>query len=147
MLLSGQEPHFVVGHTYVNAPPYNYAIVAPLCKPKDGGGDSWFTQKTARKWDNSCDPGGDTPTCVSCLPKPGVTDVKKCLRDAFDRYNSPTVHKALGPNSNTLSVTLARACCAGVGNDPPFPGNYPGWGDPPAPSRLADCPPGPLDCR
>jgi hypothetical protein len=139
--------NLVFGHSYVNAPPYVYGIVAPLCTPTDGGSDSLLLGGTAaQKRDNSCDPGGATPECTPCRPKEG-RDVKKCLRDAFDGYNSPTMHKALGPNSNTLVGTLARACCAGRWDNQPFEDRtYPGWGDQPAPSRPATCPPGPPDC-
>ena len=136
------------GHAYVKAPPDNYAIVAPLCTPTDGGSNSLlFGGTAAHKWDNSCDPGASTPECIDCVPKRGVTDVKQCLRNAFGAYNSPTMHKALGPNSNTFAYTLANACCDGITTSAPFPSlTYPGWGDPPAPARPANCPPGPPDC-
>jgi Domain of unknown function (DUF4157) len=150
--ICGRSLHYpvlnlVVGHSYIKAPPDNYGIVAPLCTPTDGGSDNLLLGTAAQKRDNSCDPGSDTPECIACRPKRGVTDVKKCLRNAFDGYNSPTMHKALGPNSNTLAGTLARACCADVTSNAPFSSrSYPGWGDPPAPARPATCPPGPPDC-
>ncbi|MGO9155488.1 eCIS core domain-containing protein [Mycobacterium sp.] len=139
--------NLVFNHAYVNAPPDNYAIVAPLCTPTDGGFDNLILGTAAHKWDNSCDPGAAVPECIACRPKRGVTDVKKCLRNAYTAYNSPTMHKATGPNSNTFAFTLASACCADITTTPPFSsGNYPGWGDPPAPTRPATCPGGPPDC-
>lgn len=137
----------VFNHAYVKAPPDNYAIVAPLCTPTDGGSDNFLTGTAAHKWDNSCDPGASHPECLPCRPKRGVTDVKKCLRNAYAAYNSPTMHAALGPNSNTFAYTLASACCADITASSPFAtGTYPGWGDPPAPARAANCPPGPPNC-
>ena len=135
-------------HAYVKAPPDNYAIVAPLCTPTDGGSDSlMFGGTAAHKWDNSCDPGASKPECIPCRPKRGVADVKQCLRDAYNAYNSPTMHKAFGPNSNTFAFTLANTCCANITTSSPFAsGTYPGWGDPPAPTRPATCPSGPPDC-
>jgi Domain of unknown function (DUF4157) len=136
----------VFNHAYVAAPPDRYAIIAPLCKPTDGGSDSLVWGGTAaRKWDNSPDPCGDEPQCVPCRPKRGVSDVKQCLRNAFDAYNSPVLHKALGPNSNTFAGTLARTCCDGIGISPFF-GFTPGWDDPPAPTRSATCPAGSPTC-
>lgn len=133
-------------HAYVVAPPDRYAIIAPLCTPTDGGPDSLIWGGTAaRKWDNSPDPCGDVPECVACRPKRGVSDVKRCLRDAFDTYNSPVLHKALGPNSNTFAGALARTCCDGIVGSP-FIGITPGWDDPPAPSRSATCPAGSPAC-
>jgi hypothetical protein len=74
-----------------------------------------------------------------------VTDVAQCLRDAFTRYNNPSLYKGLGPNSNTFAGTLARTCCAGMVPKPPALGNCPGWSDAPAPARAGatPCPPGP----
>jgi hypothetical protein len=135
-------------HAYVKAPPYTYGIVAPLCTPTDGGSDNLMQGTAASRRDDSCDPGAAKPDCVPCRPKRGVTDIKQCLRDAFSSYNHPTMHAALGPNSNTFAGTLARTCCADIGDTPPFPsgGSYPGWSDPPAPKRAATCPGGPADC-
>ncbi len=136
------------GHAFVAAPPDNYAIIAPLCEPTDGGSNGFISGTAARKWDNSPDPCDDKAECVVCQPKSGVKDVKKCLRDAFNTYNMPTLHKALGPNSNTLAGTLARTCCDGMSNATPFYSTfiYPGWGDSPAPSRPAKCSSGPPKC-
>jgi hypothetical protein len=136
------------GHAFVAAPPDNYAIIAPLCTPTDGGSDNFFTGTAARKWDNSPDPCDDQPECVVCQPKVGVKDVKQCLRDTYNAYNIPTMHAATGPNSNTLAGTMGRACCDGVTNATPFYSTliYPGWGDAPAPSRPAKCPSGPPQC-
>jgi hypothetical protein len=136
----------VFNHAYVESPPRRYGIIAPLCTPSDGGPNSLLWGGTAaRTWDDSPDPCGETPDCVPCHPKAGVSDVKECLDDAFAAYNSPALHKALGPNSNTFAGTLARTCCRGI-NGSPFHGITPGWDDAPAPSRLADCPPGPPAC-
>jgi len=136
----------VFNHAYVSAPPQNYAIIAPLCTPTDGGSNSLLWNGTAaRKWDNSRDPCGEEPECVACRPKRGVSDVKQCLRAAFDAYNSPVLHIALGPNSNTFAGTLARTCCDGIVGSP-FLGITPGWDDPPAPSRAATCSAGPPSC-
>src|SRR5262249_43825184 len=122
-------------------------IVAPLCTPTDGGSNGLLLGTAASRRDDSCDPGAAKPDCVPCRPKRGVTDVKQCLRTAFASYDTPTMHKALGPNSNTFAGTLARTCCADIGDNPPFPsGTYPGWSDPPAPKRAATCPGGPADC-
>ena len=135
----------VVGnHAYVDAPPYRYAIIGPLCPAH------WWenpgTGTTAQKWHNSPDPCGKTPTCLDCNPAPGVTDVRACLWAAFVSYNDPSLYKGLGPNSNTFAGTLARTCCAGVtaGIGTPL-GNCPGWFDAPAPARAGatPCPPGP----
>jgi hypothetical protein len=151
--ICGRPLHYIglsefFGHAFIAAPPDNYAIIAPLCTPTDGGSDNFLTGTAARKWDNSPDPCGDTPECVVCQPKAGVKDVKKCLRDAFNAYNSPTLHKAAGPNSNTFAGTLARTCCDGISNATPFYSTliYPGWGDPPAPLRPAQCSSGPPRC-
>lgn len=131
-------------HAYVDAPPYRYAVISPLCTPTDGGWDNVVMGTAAQKFDNSPDPCGQSPVnCVDCNPAPGVTDVGRCLRDAFTAYNNPTLYKGTGPNSNTFAGTLARACCAGMRPTPPALGSMPGWSDPPAPHRPARCPPGP----
>lgn len=131
-------------HAYVDAPPYRYAVISPLCTPTDGGSDDVLRGTAAQKFDNSPDPCGQSPVnCVDCNPAPGVTDVGKCLRDAFAAYNNPNLYKGLGPNSNTFAGTLARACCANMTPTPKALGWMPGWSDPPAPFRPARCPPGP----
>jgi hypothetical protein len=129
-------------HAYVDAPPFRYAIISPLCGQ---GLDNPLTGTTAQKWDNSPDPCGKTPNCVPCTPAPGVTDVAKCLRSAFRSYASLSLYKGLGPNSNTFAGTLARSCCAGMVPKPAALGNCPGWDDPAAPARAgaSPCPPGP----
>ena len=134
---------YVGNHAYVDAPPYRYAIISPLCPAS--GWDNPVTGTTAQKWDNSPDPCGKSPTCVDCVPRPGVADVHQCMRDAFTRYNNPSLYRGLGPNSNTFAGTLARACCDNMTPKPAALGNCPGWGDAPAPARAgADpCPPGP----
>jgi len=150
-MICGRELNYpalrmVFGHAYVESPPNRYAIIAPLCTPKDSGDNDFLAGTAARKWDTSPDPCDLPRQCVPCQPKPGVTDVAKCLRDAFDKYNIPTFHKATGPNSNTLAGTMARTCCTGM-EVAPFTGSYPGWDDPPAPKREATCPPGPPECK
>ena len=96
-------------HAYVEAPPFQYAIIGPLCPPKpfDSFRDNVLTGHTAQKWDNSPDPCGKSPRCVECYPAPGVSDVGVCLRQVFTAYNNPSLYKALGPNSNTFAGTLA----------------------------------------
>jgi len=134
---------YIGNHAYIKAPPFRYAIISPLCPAS--WTDNPVTGTTAQKWDNSPDPCGKTPNCVPCNPAPGVTDVGKCLRDAFTAYNNPSLYRGLGPNSNTFAGTLARSCCAGVVPKPAILGNVPGWDDPPAPARAgaSPCPPGP----
>ena len=133
-------------HAYVEAPPYRYAIISPLCPASSSDGPIRGT--TAQKWDNSPDPCGKTPTCLPCNPRPGITDVGACLRSAFSGYQPLSLYKALGPNSNTFAGTLARSCCAGMDPKPGALGNCPGWNDPPAPARAGGtpCPPGPPTC-
>ena len=133
-------------HTYIEAPPYRYAIISPMCRAH------WWenpvTGAPAQKWDNSPDPCGKTPTCLPCYPKAGVSDVGQCLRNAFTSYAQPSQYKLLGPNSNTFAGTLARTCCAGMVPKPAALGTCPGWDDPPAPFRAgaSPCPPGPPTC-
>jgi hypothetical protein len=134
----------VGNHAYIEAPPFRYAIISPTCPAH------WYnnpvTGTGGQKWDNSPDPCGNTPTCLDCIPAPGVTDVGQCLRDAFSSYNNPSLYKLSGPNSNTFAGTLARKCCAGMVPRPPALGWVPGWDDSPAPARPAPskgCPPGP----
>jgi hypothetical protein len=137
-------PEFLgLKHAYVDAPPHRYAVITPLCKPTDGGPDSVIKGAVASKWANSPDPCGKEPRCVPCQPKPGVTDVGACLSSAFSAYNSPSLYKALGPNSNTFAGTLARACCADMVPKPPELGTVPGWDDSPAPPRKGVCPQAP----
>lgn len=131
-------------HAYIEAPPFRYAIISPTCP------SHWYdnpvTGTGGQKWDNSPDPCGKTPTCLDCIPLPGVTDVGRCLRDAFLSYNNPSLYKLLGPNSNTFAGTLARRCCAGMVPKPAALGWVPGWDDSPASARPVPskgCPPGP----
>jgi len=134
---------YIGNHAYIEAPPFRYAIISPLCPASRW--DNPVTGTTAQKWDNSPDPCGKAPTCVDCVPAPGVTDVARCMRDTFSSYNNPSLYRGLGPNSNTFAGTLARTCCAGMVPKPAALGNCPGWDDAPAPSRAGatPCPPGP----
>ena len=134
---------YIGNHAYVEAPPYRYAIISPLCPASRW--DNPVTGTTAQKWDNSPDPCGKTPHCATCNPAPGVTDVGACLRNAFAAYNALSLYRGTGPNSNTFAGTLARSCCAGMSPKPPIFGNVPGWDDAPAPARAgaSPCPPGP----
>jgi len=71
--------------------------------------------------------------------------VGACLQEAFTSYNSLSLYRGTGPNSNTFAGTLARRCCAGMVPKPSVFGNVPGWSDSPAPARAGKtpCPPGP----
>ena len=131
-------------HGYIEAPPFRYAIISPTC-PQHWYDSPVLTGTGGQKWDNSPDPCGKSPTCVDCHPKPGVTDLAKCFRDAFNAYNNPSLYHLTGPNSNTFAGTLARTCCAGMVPKPSAFGWMPGWNDPPAPSHAGSkpCPPGP----
>ena len=130
-------------HAYIDAPPFRYAIISPTC-PQHWY-DNPLTGTGGQKWDNSPDPCMKSPTCIDCQAAPGVTDVAKCMRDAFNAYNNPSLYKLSGPNSNTFAGTLARTCCAGMVPKPAALGWVPAWDDAPAPQRGAGdpCPPGP----
>ncbi|MEU4998002.1 DUF4157 domain-containing protein [Streptomyces sp. NPDC021622] len=130
-------------HAYIDAPPFNYAIISPMCP--QGTLDNPLTGTSGQKWDNSPDPCGKTPTCLTCEPKAGVTSVPECMAAAFRAYNNPSLYKLTGPNSNTFAGTLARACCAGMDPKPKALGTCVGWDDAPAAYRggKKDCPPGP----
>ena len=130
-------------HAYIEAPPFRYAIISPTCP--QGRLDNPLTGTGGQKWDNSPDPCGKTPSCVECRPKPGVTDLATCFRNAFAAYNNPSLYRLLGPNSNTFAGTLARACCDGMVPKPAALGWVPGWDRSPAPPRPGGkpCPPGP----
>jgi hypothetical protein len=135
-------------HAYVRSGDKQYAVITPLC-PVNWWDSVVGTGTGAQKWDNSPDPCGKSPTCIDCLPAPGVTDVGACLNSAFSSYNNPSEYHATGPNSNTFAGTLARRCCAGMVPQPAALGWMPGWDDPPAGSRptpAGGCPPGP-SCR
>ncbi|MFN2537020.1 MAG: peptidoglycan-binding protein [Mycobacteriales bacterium] len=141
-----QPPVEVSGcnHAYVETPTRRYAIITPctgrLSFASPSGG-------IALKTDRSPDPCARRPTCIDCIPKPGVTDLESCFAAQFGAYAAPSLHKLLGPNSNTFAGTLARACCANMAVLPPAFGCVPGWDDPPAPSRASTtCPSGPPAC-
>lgn len=131
-------------HCYIEAPPYRYAIIT-RCNATSGS-DNVVAGTAATKTDVSPDPCSKTPKCVECVPKPGVTDLAKCFRDAFTAYNDPSLYKGLGPNSNTFAGTLARGCCANMTPKPKALGTVPGWDDAAAPARAATCPAGPPKC-
>jgi len=134
----------VGNHAYIEAPPFRYAIIT-RCKPTSGS-ENVLTGTAATKTDVSPDPCGKTPTCVECVPKPGITDLAKCFRDAFTAYNDPSLYRGLGPNSNTFARTLAKTCCNNMTPKPKALGTVPGWDDAPAPARAASCPSGPPKC-
>ena len=137
--------NLIAGHAYIEAPPFRYAIISPLCPPRGFPWDNPVTGTTAQKWDNSPDPCGKTPTCLDCNPLPGITDVRACLKSAFTAYHPLSLYRGLGPNSNTFAGTLARHCCAGMIPKPAAFPWLPGWTDAPAPARAGatPCPPGP----
>lgn len=135
----------LANHAYVRAREKQYAIISPLC-PAHWYDSPVVTGTGGQKWDNSPDPCHKTPTCLDCLPAPGVTDVGACLDAAFRAYNNPSEYHLTGPNSNTFAGTLARRCCAGMVPKPPALGLVPGWDDAPAgprPTPPGGCPPGP----
>jgi hypothetical protein len=103
--------------------PGNYAIKS-LC-----GGN--FVKGCAEKTATSTDPDKRTPNVKQCDPKPGVTDLSRCLRDAYSSYADPSVYKnPFGPNSNTFAATLAKTCCADGSSS--GLGWVPGWNQDPA---------------
>jgi hypothetical protein len=51
-----------------------------------------FVRGCAAKTDRSPDPRGKTPLLKPCKPKSGVTDLSRCLRDAYSRYADPSVY-------------------------------------------------------
>lgn len=134
----------VANHAYIEASPYRYAIIT-RCTPTSGW-DNVLMGTAATKTDRSPDPCGKSPTCVDCVPRPGVTDLDACFRSAYRAYSDPSLYKGLGPNSNTFAGTLARACCRNMSPKPSALGRVPGWSDPPAPPRRATCPTGPPTC-
>lgn len=131
-------------HAYIETPTRRYAIITP-CTSQLSFADPIFGG-VALKTDRSPDPCRRRPTCVECIPKPGVTDLERCFETEFRSYAAPSLHKILGPNSNTFAGTLARACCDNMVPKPAAFGCVPGWDDPPAPSRTAPCPTGPPVC-
>jgi Domain of unknown function (DUF4157) len=91
-----------------------------------------FLKGCATKTATSTDPQSYTPNVKPCDPKPGVKDLSKCLRDAFNSYADPSLYKnPFGPNSNTFAATLAKTCCAD-GSSKGL-GLVPGWNHDPAP--------------
>ncbi len=51
-----------------------------------------FVRGCATKTDHSADPRGRTPNRKPCRPKAGVTDLSRCLRDAYNSYADPSVY-------------------------------------------------------
>lgn len=94
-----------------------------------------FLNGCALKTATSTDPQGYKPNVKQCDPKPGVTDLSRCLLDAFTSYADPSVYKnsllgPKGPNSNTFAATLAKTCCSD-GSSTGL-GSVPGWDHAPA---------------
>lgn len=136
-------------HAYIETPTQRFAIIT-RCKPTTGS-DNVITGTAATKTDISPDPCDLRPSCVNCVPLPGVTNLETCFRDAFNAYADPSLYKNnifTGDfiNSNTFAGTLARACCDHMIPQPPALGNVPGWNSSPAPPRAAKCPGGPPRC-
>ncbi|MEK6288295.1 MAG: DUF4157 domain-containing protein [Acidobacteriota bacterium] len=95
-----------------------------------------FLKGCAAKTSTSTDPQSYSPNVKQCDPKPGVTNLSKCMSDAYSSYADPSVYKnPRGPNSNTFAATLAKTCCAD-GSKKGL-GWVPGWDHAPAPP----CPP------
>jgi len=91
-----------------------------------------FLKGCAIKTATSTDPQDYTPNVKQCDPKPGVKNLSKCLRDAYNSYADPSLYKnPFGPNSNTFAATLAKTCCAD-GSSKGL-GWVPGWNHDPAP--------------
>jgi hypothetical protein len=135
----------LLNHAYIEAPPDNRYAIITRCKPTSGS-DWVVTGTAAAKTDRSPDPCCREPNCVTCTPKPGVSNLAACLRAAFGAYSNPSLYRGLGPNSNTFAGTLARACCDQMVPKPRALGVVPGWDDSPAPGRAATCPPPPPHC-
>ncbi len=106
----------------------NYAVVIPV----SGNAFSGCFAKS----DRSRDPVTYAPNTKRCDPAPGVSDVHKCLRDAFTAYSDPSEYSdspfrsPMGPNSNSFVATLARTCCADSTST--GLGWVPGWDHAPA---------------
>jgi hypothetical protein len=94
-----------------------------------------FVNGCAGKTATSTDPQSYKPNVKPCNPAPGVTDVSKCLLDAYNSYPDPSLYRNLplenGPNSNTFAATLAKKCCADSTSS--GLGTVPGWNHEPAP--------------
>lgn len=92
-----------------------------------------FLKGCAVKTATSTDPIGRTPNVKQCDPAPGVTNLSRCLFNAYSAYSDPSLYKnPFGPNSNTFAATLAKTCCAD-GSSRGL-GWVPGWNHAPAPS-------------
>jgi hypothetical protein len=91
-----------------------------------------FVKGCAVKTATSTDPMGRTPNVKQCDPAPGVTNLSRCLSNAYSAYSDPSLYKnPFGPNSNTFAATLAKTCCAD-GSSKGL-GWVPGWKHAPAP--------------
>lgn len=96
-----------------------------------------FIRGCAAKTDRSTDPQAYPPNLKPCEPKSGVTDLSRCLRDAYNSYADPSVYvNPSGPNSNTFAATLAKACCADSSSS--GLGRVPGWDHAPADPCLME---------
>jgi hypothetical protein len=109
-----------------NSMPGNYAVQTLF--------NGNFLKGCAIKTRTSTDPQTYTPNVKQCDPAPGVTDLSKCLSDAYTRYSDPSVYQNFpvenGPNSNTFAATLANSCCADGSSS--GLGWVPGWNHAPA---------------
>lgn len=72
-------------HAYIEAPPYRYAVVGPLCKPTDGGSNNVITGAVAPKLENSPEQCDKELRCVPCHPKPGISNVCRSSRRIWMR--------------------------------------------------------------
>jgi hypothetical protein len=109
--------------------PNNYAVLDVISgNPITGG--------CAVKTDTSSDPKTFTPNMKPCNPAAGIADVHACLRSAYLAYADPNdysdnpLRSPMGPNSNTFTATLAKACCADAMST--GLGTVPGWDHAPA---------------
>jgi hypothetical protein len=130
-------------HGFVDAPPFRYSLLK-RCQPVAGAGPGIplisggglgvpLHPTAAYASPHGGDPCGKAPTCVECIPKPGVVDVDRCMAEAHGAYHNPSEYVVFpGPNSNTYAGTIARSCCMGMDPSPEPLGSMPGWGMSPA---------------
>lgn len=150
-------PLLTPSHAFIDAPSRRYGLMKhcvrtgragpgiPIVSGLDLGMP--LNPTAAESTSQSPDPCNATPTCVRCVPRPGVANVDACLANAFNSYPRHSEYVvAPGPNSNTFAGTLARRCCQNMDAAPPI-GTVPGWGMSPARAVEATCPPGPTQCH